>query len=107
MNVESSISDDEKTVAEIEAAGGRAVLMPADITEPQAVDRLLADSVETFSGLDLLVNNAVFRYTSPSADIGYTEWRHVMSTVPDGAFLCTQAAPPHLRRSIAATGPLW
>ena len=47
-----------KVVAEIEAAGGRAVAVGADLTDADGVRRLMQTAVDTFGGLDLLVLNA-------------------------------------------------
>jgi 3-oxoacyl-[acyl-carrier protein] reductase len=47
-----------KVVAEIEAAGGRAIAVGADLTDPSSVRQLMQAAVDTFGGLDLLVLNA-------------------------------------------------
>ena len=47
-----------KVVAEIEAAGGHAIAVGADLTDPAGVRSLLQAAVDTFGGLDLLVLNA-------------------------------------------------
>ena len=47
-----------KVVTEIEAAGGRAVAVGADLTDPQSVRELMRTAVDTFGSLDLLVLNA-------------------------------------------------
>jgi len=53
-------SDDEakKVAADIEAAGSRALLAKADVTEPSAAARVVGQAVEAFGRLDILVNNA-------------------------------------------------
>lgn len=48
----------EATVAEIEVKGGRAIAFPADVTDGEAVARLVAAVEETLEPIDLLVNNA-------------------------------------------------
>src|SRR5260221_4515673 len=55
-------------------------------------------TVKQFGRLDILVNNAAVRSETPFEDIKLEEWRHVISTVLDGAFLCTQSCLPHLIR---------
>ncbi|WP_193105362.1 SDR family oxidoreductase [Brachybacterium sp. FME24] len=47
-----------KVVAEIEAAGGKAIAVGADLTDPESVRGLMQSAVDTFGGLDLLVLNA-------------------------------------------------
>jgi 3-oxoacyl-[acyl-carrier protein] reductase len=85
----------------IEAAGGRAALHIADVTDPGAVAKMIAETVKLFGRIDLLVNNAAIRAETPFAKISYDEWRRVLSTILDGAFLSTQACLPYLIRSDA------
>ena len=78
---------------------GRAVA--TDVTDRSAVDALVAMTVETFGGLDLLVNNAG---TGPGRGMDVTEvpleqYRTVMDVNVDGMFYTTRAALPHLRES--------
>src|SRR5438105_445698 len=46
------------TVAEIEAAGGRAAFVEADVSQEAEVSRMIQTAIEEFGGLDILVNNA-------------------------------------------------
>jgi 3-oxoacyl-[acyl-carrier protein] reductase len=62
---------------------------------------LIAAAVKTFGRLDILVNNASVRREIDFANLEYTEWRDIMATTLDGAYLCSRAALPHL---IAAGG---
>lgn len=58
VNYASSKSGADQVVAEITAAGGRAVALQADVSQPADIVRLLAETRQTFGGLDILVNNA-------------------------------------------------
>lgn len=78
---------------------GRAAASLADITDPEAVDRLIAQTVERFGGLDILVNNAATRQAKALADTSLADWHEVTHTVLDGGFLCAKAAAPYLARS--------
>ncbi len=60
---------------------------------------LIATAIDSFGRLDILVNNAAVRPEGAFADMSYAEWREVLSIVLDGAFLCAQAALPHLIKS--------
>ena len=68
----------------------------ADVTDPAAVGALVETTVRRFGRLDFLVNNAAVRAETPFAQIRLEDWRRVLATVLDGAFLCTQASLPHL-----------
>ncbi len=52
-----------------------------------------------FGRLDVLVNNAALRAETPFAELTLAQWHNVLGIVLDGAFLCSQAALPHLRAS--------
>jgi 3-oxoacyl-[acyl-carrier protein] reductase len=99
VNARSSRDEAEQTVALIKSAGGRAVLHFADVTDAGAVAAMLEAAVGEFGRLDVLVNNAAIRAETPFAEMKLEDWRRVLSTVLDGAFLCTQACLPHLVRA--------
>lgn len=98
VNANTSRAEAEQTVAMIEAAGGRATLHIADVTDAAAVAALVEATVKRFGRLDFLVNNAAVRAETAFAEIRFEDWRRVLSTILDGAFLCTQACLPHLAR---------
>jgi 3-oxoacyl-[acyl-carrier protein] reductase len=102
VNANTSIELAKETVKMIEQAGGRAGLHIADVTDPEAVARMVAETLKRFGRLDILVNNAAVRVETPFEEIKIEEWRRVLSIVLDGTFICTQACLPHLVRSEAA-----
>ncbi|WP_405013652.1 SDR family oxidoreductase [Kitasatospora sp. NBC_01539] len=74
-------------------ADGRAVAIPADVTEPASVDALFAETAERFGRVDLLFNNAgTFGAPTPVEDLTVEAWRAVVDLNLTGAFLCAQAA---------------
>lgn len=103
VNANTSRKEGEETVAMIEKAGGKAALHIADVTDPQAVAQLVAETVKRFGRIDMVVNNAAIRAETPFDKITYDEWKRVTSIVLDGAFLVTQAALPQLVRSGGGT----
>jgi 3-oxoacyl-[acyl-carrier protein] reductase len=96
VNARSGASEAEAVVEDIRKAGGRATLKLADVTDPAAVDGLMASAVESFGRLDILVNNAGVRKETAFADLGYAEWKQIIGIILDGAYLCAHAALPHL-----------
>lgn len=73
--------------------GGRTLVVPADVTSPDDVDRLFATVRSTFGPLGLLFNNAgMFGPPVPLEDLTYEQWRSVVDVNLTGAFLCAQAA---------------
>jgi len=99
VNARTSRAEAEDTAERIRAAGGRAALHLADITDPGAVAAMVEATLKEFGRLDFLVNNAAIRAETPFAEIRLQDWQRILATVLDGAFLCTQACMPHLARS--------
>jgi 3-oxoacyl-[acyl-carrier protein] reductase len=87
-----------EAVVEIEAAGGSALAITADVADAAAVGRGIASIEEQFGGLDALINNAGWSVTAPSADFPLETWQRVLATNLTGAFVCSQAAYPALKR---------
>jgi len=96
VNARTSREEAQATVETIRAAGGRAALHFADVTDREAVAAMVAAALKEFGRLDFLVNNAAIRAEIPFEEMQFDEWRRVLATVLDGAFLCTQACLPHL-----------
>jgi citronellol/citronellal dehydrogenase len=88
------------TVAEeIEAAGGKAQPVSCDIRSEDEVRAAVAQAVERFGGIDVLVNNASAIWLSGSTDTPMKRFDLMMSVNVRGAFLCTQACLPWLEKS--------
>lgn len=86
-------------VREIEAGGGKAMAAMADVTEQAEVSRMIAAAAGRFGRIDVVVNNAAGRPEQPFETMSLDDWRGVLATILDGAFLVVQAALPHLARS--------
>lgn len=70
----------------------QAIVIPADITNPDSVIALFHQIQRTFGRLDVLFNNAGTNTKGLLEDISYDAWRSVIDTNLTGAFLCTQQA---------------
>ena len=73
--------------------------LQADVSRPADVRRAVEATVAAFGGLDILVNNAGICPLSPFAEITEAEWDRVLAVNLKGAFLCCQAALPHLKQA--------
>ena len=89
----------EETVGAVEAAGGRAIAVHADVTRPEDVAALAATAMDRFGRIDILVNNAGILRSTPAAEVSPEEWHLVIDANLTGSFLCARAAYPALRDS--------
>lgn len=75
------------------AEGGEALIVPTDVTDPEAVEALFAKVKETFGRLDTLFNNAGGGAPSTNfGDVTYETWRKVVEVNLNGMYLCANAA---------------
>src|SRR5690606_7500302 len=85
------------TAAEaVEAAGGRALALRCDIREEEQVRAAVAKTVETFGGIDILVNNASAIWLRGTLDTPIRRFDLMQQVNARGTFLCAQACLPHL-----------
>jgi 3-oxoacyl-[acyl-carrier protein] reductase len=99
--VQSSAAEAQETADLVVQAGGQALVHLADVSKPEGAQGLAEVAAATFGGIDILVNNAAIRRESPFDELDWQQWRAVMGVVLDGAYLCTHAATPWLRKSTA------
>lgn len=98
------IDIDAETLARTErelADPERVLCVHADVSQPDQVARAIAAVDERFGRIDALVNNAGVAIFKPILETSYAEFRHVLGTNLDGAFLCTQSAAPVMLRGVA------
>ena len=86
-----------QVVAEIEAAGGRALAIEADAGNPDAVRAAVTQTVETFGGIDILVNNAGIAVNALIEDVKFEDFERVLAVNVTGVFVATQEAIRHMK----------
>lgn len=87
----------DEVVRAIRDAGGRAVAVAADVSDPDGCARLFMEMDEAFGGLDILVANAGLQADATLTDMTLTQWRQVIDVNLTGAFLCAQHAVRRFR----------
>jgi citronellol/citronellal dehydrogenase len=88
--------------AEIEAAGGRALALSVDIRDEDAVLAAVAKAVETFGGIDILVNNASAISLTNTEATPMKRFDLMNGVNARGTYLCTMACLPELKKSAKA-----
>ena len=81
---------------EMEAAGGTASVLQADLTLPNAAAQAVERTVEELGGIDILVNNAGFLAYGPLAEVTAEDLDRVLAVDVRSVFLAAQAAARHM-----------
>ena len=104
--VAGDVSDCSATVAEVDAAGGQALAVRLDVTDPDSCAGAVAVAVDHFGGLDGLVNNAALYAglsSGPFDRIDPEEWEAAMRVNVTGVFqMCRAAVGPMRERETAS-----
>jgi len=98
INYRSNEAGARAGVVEIEAGGGEAIAIRADVTKKDEVERLFAQTAEAFGRIDVLINNAGSYPIAGLLEMSEADWDSMIETNLRSAFLCTQEAA---RRMIA------
>ncbi|QEE26220.1 3-hydroxybutyrate dehydrogenase [Rhodanobacter glycinis] len=86
----------DKTAAEINAAGGKAIGVAMDVTSEDAVNAGTDKVVEAFGALDILISNAGVQIINPIDQFAFADWKKMLAIHLDGGFLTTKAALKHM-----------
>lgn len=93
--VDINLPEAQRVGAEIEAAGGSALVLQADVTKSSEVTTMVKAVVDRWGTVDILLNGAGgFHRLAPITDISEEEWDRVINLNLKTAFLCTKAVAP-------------
>lgn len=92
VHYHSSREGAQNVVVQVEALGGQATAIQADVTHRTEVERLVAEIVERFGRLDVLINNAGTYPPATVLEMADDEWDAVIDANLRSVFLCTQTA---------------
>jgi NAD(P)-dependent dehydrogenase (short-subunit alcohol dehydrogenase family) len=88
----------EAACAAITAAGGRAIAVAVDVSQPDQVDAMVATAVQAFGGIDILFNNAGILIFGSVVETAFEDWQRMMAVNLNGVFLCSKAVIPIMRQ---------
>src|SRR5258708_24525228 len=77
---------------EINAAGGKAIMIKADVSKEAEVQQMFADTIKQFGTVDILVNNAGLQKDAHFENMTLEQWNFVIGVNLTGQFLCAREA---------------
>lgn len=87
----------EQVAAELRESGAEAMAVPTDVTDVDAVQRLIEQALTAYRRVDILVNNAGIGYFGPVVDFAPDDWDTVLNSNLKAVYLCAKyALPPML-----------
>ncbi|EPX77510.1 SDR family NAD(P)-dependent oxidoreductase [Litoreibacter arenae] len=90
---------DSETLMEAAKGLGDVLPLDLDVSKPDDVATMVAETERAFKRIDHLINNAGVADFGPISDTDFKRWRAVMEVNLDGVFLCSQAAAPALKKT--------
>ena len=94
VNARSNRKEVESVAEEVRALGAKAIPLLADVGNREQLEAMLDQALAEFGHIDIVVNNAATRPHKPFAEMSYEDWRNVLATDLDSAFLSAKAALP-------------
>jgi len=92
----------KETVAAIEAAGGRAVACAGSVTDDDFAERFVQTAVDTFGGLDIIVNNAGYTWDTVIQKMTDEQWDAILDVHLKAPFRILRAAQPVISAAVKA-----
>jgi NAD(P)-dependent dehydrogenase (short-subunit alcohol dehydrogenase family) len=93
-----SRAEAEDAAGTVRGHGRRAVVLQADLQQPEDCARIVDETVDTLGRLDVLVNMASIYRQTPVEEITLQDWENQMAVDLRSSWLCARAAIPHMRR---------
>ncbi len=101
VNYHSSAEEAERVASAIQAAGGEAFAIKADVSKEEDVQAMFAETIRRFGTVDILVNNAGLQQDAPFHEMTLKQWERVISVNLTGQFLCArEVVREFLRRGV-------
>ena len=98
INYVSDKTDTEELKKELEANGGKALIVKADVTNPEQIENLVKTAIETFGKIDVLVNNAGITKDNLLMRMSEEEFDKVIEVNLKGTYLMTKAVTKYMMK---------
>jgi NAD(P)-dependent dehydrogenase (short-subunit alcohol dehydrogenase family) len=92
-----SVGELDETARMARALGRRAVVLPCDVSDAEAVARMVDDALDALSWIDILVNNAGYACFKSFEDLSIEEWERTVAVNLNGPFYVTRALLPSMK----------
>jgi 2-deoxy-D-gluconate 3-dehydrogenase len=89
----------EAAAAELAKLGARTAVLSGDVTDEAQCRKLVDDAAARLGRLDILINNAGINIRKPAQELSVAEWKQVIDINLTSAFVCSQAAYPHMKQA--------
>jgi 3-oxoacyl-[acyl-carrier protein] reductase len=94
VNARTNREDVEAVADEVRELGRKSLPLLADVGNRAELEQLLETALAEFGHLDIIINNASVRPHKPFTEMSYEDWRGVLATDLDSAFITSRAAVP-------------
>ena len=98
INYVSDKTDTEELKKELEANGGKALIVKADVTNPEQIENLVKTAIETFGKIDILINNAGITKDNLLMRMSEEEFDKVIEVNLKGTYLMTKAVTKYMMK---------
>ena len=86
----------EQVAAELRETGAEALAIPTDVTDVDAVEQLIQQTLDAYQRVDILINNAGIGYFGPVVDFDPDDWDAVLNSNLKAVYLCAKYVLPSM-----------
>lgn len=81
----------DEVAGRLDSALGSALVVPTDVSDPNAVDALIATTLDRFGRVDVLINSAAIDHPGPVTEVTVQQWREIVDVNLNGVFYTSKA----------------
>lgn len=81
----------DEVAGRLDGAAGSTLVVPTDVSDPQAVDALIDATLDRFGRVEVLINNAAIDHPGPITEVTVQQWREIVNVNLNGVFYASKA----------------